>query len=64
MNTHTTHHESAAPLFNVTFYNQLASRRGTVIDKVTEAEADAIVARLSNKADTAYYLPEVRKEPA
>ncbi len=51
-------------LFNVTFFSALANRRGTLIDNVTEEQADAIVARFSDKSNKFEYLPEVRKEPA
>lgn len=59
----TAKHTEAPQLFNVTFYNALAGRRGMLIDNVTEAEADAVVARCSDKTAPEYYLQEVRKEP-
>ena len=50
--------------FNVTFWNELAGRRGILIDDVTEEQADAVVQRFSDKSNKSEYLPEVRKEPA
>lgn len=51
-------------LFNVTFYNPMKGERGIVIDNVTEEEADAVVARFSDKSFPEWYLTEVRKERA
>jgi hypothetical protein len=57
-----TAHAAASQLFNVTFYNELAGRRGMLIDNVTEAIADAVVARCSDKTAPQFYLQAVRKE--
>jgi hypothetical protein len=51
-------------LFNVTFDNPLSGERGVLIDDVTEAQADDIVARFSDKSSPFLYLPGVRKEPS
>jgi hypothetical protein len=59
-----TAHTATSQLFNVTFYNALVGRRGMLIDNVTEAEADAVIARWSDKTAPRFYLPEVRKEVA
>ena len=50
--------------FNVTFWNELAGRRGFVIKDVTEDQADAVVARFSDPLNKFEFLPEVRKESA
>ena len=48
--------------FDVTFFNPLAGRRGILIDDVSESEADAVIAKFSDKKDKFHFLPEVRKE--
>jgi hypothetical protein len=57
-------YDSVGNGFNVTFYSSLAGRRGTLIENVTEEQADAVVARFSDKSNMFEYLPEVRKEAA
>lgn len=47
----------------VTFWNPLAGRRGVVLDGLTEEEAQAVAAKVSDPADPFHYLPEVRIEP-
>lgn len=54
--------ETTTSLFNVTFFNQLAGRRGMLIDNVTEDEADAVIARCTDKKSPQFYLEDVRKE--
>lgn len=51
-----------AGLFNVTFFNVLANRRGMLIDNVSEVEADAVISRTSDKKSPQFYLQDVRKE--
>lgn len=51
-------------LYNVTFFNPLKGARGILIDNVSEEEADAVVARFSDKKTPELYLPEVCKERA
>ena len=46
----------------VTFFNELANRRGVVVDKVTDEQAQAIAAKVSDPKQPYFYLKDVRVE--
>jgi hypothetical protein len=46
----------------VTFWNQLAGRRGVLLDNLTQEEAKVVAAKFSNPADKFSYLPDVQIE--
>lgn len=48
--------------FMVTFWNEMAGRRGVVLDDLSADEAEAVRAKFSDKRDRFTYLPEVRVE--
>lgn len=54
---------SAAPKFNVTYLNPLDGKRHVLVDDVTKAEADAVLAKCSNrKGAPEWYMPAARIE--
>lgn len=49
-------------MFKVTYRNVYDNKRYTLLDQITEEEADELVARVSDKNDGNFYIPEARKE--
>jgi hypothetical protein len=48
--------------YKVTFFNELAGRRGLLVDDLDAHTAESVCARFSDKRDRNTYLPQVQVE--
>lgn len=48
--------------WKVTFFNELAGRRGLLLDDLTDEEAQAVEAKFGDRDQPMFFLPEVRIE--